>query len=112
MKKEFKAAIPSDDGVTVRPGFSNSRGYLVATLSDEKIIRREMRWNLISEIMTSPDGFFYNLTDCDVVIAKEFGTYQKQKLALRNLEIRVTEVTDITGALKDYLESVRVPADK
>jgi len=100
----MKIAIPTDDGSIVRSRFSSSRGFLVATVKSCKIIHQEMRWNLLSEMMTSEDGYFYNLADCDVVIVKEIGPVHEQILENKNITIARTGETELMTALLQYLK--------
>ena len=104
MNKKIKIAIPTDDGLMVRSRFSSSRGFFVATVKSGKIIHQELRWNLISEMMTSEEGYFYNLADCDVVIVKEVGSDYSQILETKNITIARTGETEITAAFLQYLK--------
>jgi len=108
MNKKIKIAIPTDDGSIVRSRFSSSRGFLVATVKSGKIIHQEMRWNLISEMMTSEEGYFYNLADCDVVIVNEIGQCQCQRLKAEKKDIIQTVETDIPKAFIKYLDSIPI----
>ena len=102
----MKIAIPTDDGSIVRSRFSSSRGFLVATVKSGKIIHQEMRWNLLSEFLTSEHGFFYNLVDCDVVIVNEIGSGHRELFKTRRKEIIHTDQTEISKAFLDYLDSM------
>lgn len=104
MKKRIIIAIPTDDGLIVRSRFSSSRGFLVATVKSGKIIHQEMRWNLLSEMMTSKEGYCYNLTDCDVVIIKEIGPAHAQILENKNITIARTGETELMAAFLQYLK--------
>ena len=102
----MKIAIPTDDGLIVRQHFKGSRGFVVATVKSGMIVHQEMRWNFLSEIMTSEYGFFYNLVDCDLVMVNEIGNGQRELLKVIKKEIVQTEQTDITQAFIDYLDSI------
>jgi predicted Fe-Mo cluster-binding NifX family protein len=104
MNKRIKIAIPTDDGLIVRPKFCSSRGFLVATVKSGKIIHQELRWNLLSEMITSEHRYFYNLADCDVVIVKEAGSAYVQILETKNITIARTGETEITAAFLQYLK--------
>ena len=104
MNKKMKIAIPTDDGLNIRTRFSSSRGFMVAKVKSGKIIHKEMRWNLLSEMMTSEDGYFYNLADCDVVIVKEVGPAHAQILESKNITIARTGETDVKAAFLQYLK--------
>ena len=77
---------------------------MVATVNSGKIIHREMRWNLLSEMITSEDGYFYNLADCEVVIVKEIGPAHSQILNIKNITIARTCETEIMTAFLQYLK--------
>jgi predicted Fe-Mo cluster-binding NifX family protein len=102
----IKIAIPTDDGLIVRQHFKGSRGFVVATMKAGMIIYQEMRWNFLSEIMTSEYGFFYNLVDCDLVMVNEIGNGQRDLLKVINKEIVLTDQTEIAQAFIDYLDSI------
>jgi predicted Fe-Mo cluster-binding NifX family protein len=102
----MKVAIPTDDGFIVREQFRGSRGYIVATVLEGKIIHQELRWNLLSEIMTSEHGFLYNLIDCDVIIIKKSGIINYELLQLKTFKILQTDQLEILNALTNYLESI------
>jgi predicted Fe-Mo cluster-binding NifX family protein len=108
MNKRMKIAIPTDDGLIVRTRFSSSRGFMVATVKSGKIIHQEMRWNLLSEMMTSEDGYFYNLADCDIVIVKEVGHVHAQILEIKNITIARTGETEIMAAFLQYLKCIHL----
>lgn len=104
----MKIAIPTDDGLMIRPTFSKSKGYVVATVKDRDIIHREIRWNLLSEIITSPDGIYYNLHDCHVVLVNEIGPLHDEILRTKNKQVVYTTSATVTKAFMDYLNSIPV----
>jgi predicted Fe-Mo cluster-binding NifX family protein len=103
MGNKMKIAIPTDDGLIIRQQFRGSRGFIVATILEGKIHRQELRWNLLSEILTSEHGYFYNLIDCDVVIVNEIGPRHHELLLARKKKITLTNQTEIPKALNDYV---------
>jgi len=104
MKQQIKIAIPTDDGLNVKSSYKNSRGFMVVTVISGKIIHQEMRWNLLSEMMTSEDGCFYNLADCDVVIVNEIGSAKARIFESKNIIIARTGETDLMAAFLKYLK--------
>ena len=104
--KTMKIAIPTDDGFIVREQFRGARGYVVATVLKGKIVHQELRWNLLSEILTSEHGFFYNLVDCDVMIVNEIRSGHRELFKTRRKEIIRTDQTEISKAFIDYLDSM------
>jgi predicted Fe-Mo cluster-binding NifX family protein len=99
-----KIAIPTDDGLIVNEKFKGARGFMVATIESEKIIHQEIRWNLLSQIMTSEHGSLYNLCDCDAVIVNQIGQCQCKTLEADNKIIFQTAETNINEAFKAYLD--------
>jgi len=106
MAKKIKIAVPTDDGLSIGQQFRCSRGFLVATVKEGKIVHEEMRWNLLSEIMTSEYGFFYNLVDCDIVIVNEIGNGQLELLHAIKVESVQTDQTEILKAFSTYLDKL------
>jgi predicted Fe-Mo cluster-binding NifX family protein len=107
-----KIAIPSDDGILVGQKFKSSRAFVVATIDNGEILRQELRWNLISEIMTSPHGYYYNLTDCDAVIVNEIGDGHTKLLGSINKEVFLTEESLVNNAFRVYLKEISMKAEK
>ena len=105
MENKIKIAIPTDDGLIIRQQFRGSRGFVVAAISEGKILYQELRWNLLSEILTSEHGYFYNLIDCDVVIVSDIGPRHHKLLLAKNKKIIQTNQTEIHKALNDYVSS-------
>jgi predicted Fe-Mo cluster-binding NifX family protein len=105
MKNKIKIAIPTDDGLIIRQHFRGSRGFVVATILEGKILHQELRWNLLSEILTSEHRYFYNLIDCDVVIVNEIGPRHHELLLAIKKKITLTNQTEIHKALNEYFSS-------
>jgi len=108
VEKIRKIAIPTDDGRILGEKFRGARGFLVATIESGNIVHQELRWNLLSEMINSGLGAYYNLFDCDAVIVNEIGKCLSQRLeAEKKIIIRTIE-TDIPQILIQYLESISV----
>jgi predicted Fe-Mo cluster-binding NifX family protein len=107
MRKKMKIAIPTDDGLVVGKQFLGSRGFLVATIESGKIVHKELRWNLLSEMMTSEHGSLYNLCDCDTVIVYEIGPCQCQRLKAEKKEVIQTLESKINKVFGEYLNRGR-----
>ena len=103
MNRKIKIALPTDDGLTIRQQSICAKGFFVATIKSGIIVHQELRSNLLSEILTSEDGLFYNLVDCDLVIVRGIGTRDCEYLKTNNKEIVRTHEPMITKALKNYL---------
>jgi predicted Fe-Mo cluster-binding NifX family protein len=104
MRKMTKIAIPTDDGRIIGKKFMGSRGFLVATIESGKIVHEEIRWNLLSEMMTSEHGALYNLCDCDTVIVNNIGHCHCKRLIADKKEIIQTAETKINKIFGDYLK--------
>ena len=103
MSKILKIAIPSDDGVTVKTSLCSSRGYVVATIISGIIVHQEMRWNLLSEIMTAFDGRYYNLHDCTHVIFHVISERRREILSGKGIEVILTDNDSVNEVLVDFL---------
>ena len=99
----MKVAIPTNDGESILIGFKGSRGFHVTTIESGKIVHQELRWNLLSRIMTSESGSLYNLDDCDAVIVNEIGQCQCARLKAEKIEIFQTEETLINKVFGEFL---------
>ncbi len=101
----MKIAIPTDDGLIVRQQFKSSKAFLVSTIKEGRILEQDLRWNFLSEILTSKHGYFFNLVDCDLVIVNEIGPGHTELLAAREVKIVKTKESLISQALYHYLEN-------
>jgi predicted Fe-Mo cluster-binding NifX family protein len=109
MIKKMKIAIPTDDGVIIGPQFKGSRAFLVITMQDCQILKRELRWNFLSDMMTSEHGYFYNLCDCNTVIVSDIGKGHTELLESRKIRIVHTECSLISDVLKTFLKNTLAP---
>ena len=103
----MKIAIPTNDGEVLFPGFKGSRGFHVTTIEEGKITHQELRWNLLSRIMTSENGSLYNLDDCDAVIVNNIGQCQCNRLKTGHKEIFQTGETQINKVFGEFLNGGR-----
>jgi hypothetical protein len=108
----IKIAIPTDDGEVIVQQCRCSLGFIVATVESGKIIQKELRWNLLSEILTSDEGLFYNLCDCDVVILNQISERHRTTLLDKKKSIVLTDETDVDKAFADFLGNNRKPVDR
>jgi predicted Fe-Mo cluster-binding NifX family protein len=95
----MKIAVPTDDGINIHHEFSSSRAFLVITVNSGIINEQEIRWNYLSEMLTSKSGTFYNLFDCDAVIVNSISCYHRSYLTLSEKKVIETEVKLISGIL-------------
>ena len=108
VEKIRKIAIPTDDGRILGEKFRGARGFLVATIESGNIVHQELRWNLLSEMINSGLGAYYNLFDCDAVIVNEIGQCLFQRLKTEKKIIIQTTETDIPHALIQYTEGIPI----
>ncbi|HTX88604.1 MAG TPA: hypothetical protein VMC08_06410 [Bacteroidales bacterium] len=104
----MKIAIPSDDGILVGTQFRCSRAFYVVTVNAGKITRQELRWNLLSEILTSPHGFYYNLCDCDIILLQEHENGLGEALKAKGKTVSYTCQTLVNQAVKNFLSPLSV----
>jgi predicted Fe-Mo cluster-binding NifX family protein len=104
----IRVAIPTDDGLMVSQDFLGSRAFIVATVKAGLIVHQDLRWNMLSEILTSEHGCFYNIVDCTVIIVNEIGNCNREFLKSLRKKIVHTDQTLINKAFAEYLDIVSV----
>ena len=107
----MKIAISTEDGLIIEQQCRCSRGFMVATVKSGKIVHEELRWNLLSEILTSEEGLFYNLCDCDVVIINQLSERHRAELKAKKKKIVQTDETDVSKAFRTFLNTAHNFAD-
>ncbi len=121
----MKIAAISDDGTTVSQHFGRAPLYVVLTIENGKITKKETRNKLghqnfggHEEEQLAPGqkhGFdagaqskhaamMGNISDCKVLIAGGMGYGAQESLKSRGIDTIITDVKDIEGAVKLYLE--------
>jgi hypothetical protein len=104
----MKIAVPTNDGRTIGQNYRSSRGFHVSTVCSGRIVSSEIRWNLLSEMMTSEYGFLYNLSDCDAVIVNREDEEKRGQDVLRDVEFIRTERESIDHAMRDLMATIRI----
>ena len=104
----MKIAIPSNDGLMIKCGGCSSKAFLVATIDGNVVVSQELRWNLLSEMMTSPEGIYYNLLDCDLVLLNGNSCGLLRFLKSKNIEVKYTAELTIVSALANVLSPVLI----
>ena len=102
----MKVAIPTEDGFTVNLQFAPNGSFLISTLQFGEVIEQEMRWTVNGKIVSSSDGPYKNLLDCDIVIVRAIEFNQRSFLDLHKIVVVNTEETIITKVLMNYLQTV------
>jgi hypothetical protein len=102
----MKIAIPTSDGVNIGENIRSSRGFCVTTIKSSKIVHRELRWNLLSHILTNDEGALYNLHDCDAVIVMSISGCHKQRLTEKNKKVIETTHLLIEEAISGYIKNI------
>jgi len=100
----MKIAIPTDDAIMLSAHVNNPKGYLVLTVEGGEIINEELRWNKLSDILTSDNGIFHNLMDCSAVMVNITSKNIDEYFQAKNIEIITTREVIITKVILDYLE--------
>ena len=101
----MKIAIPTNDGLSISPDFGQAKGFLIVTSELGEITNEELRWNKLSDILCSGDGFLTHVSDCQVIMVNHIGTTFSGLLNGEKKEIVRTEETIITNAYIRYLEN-------
>lgn len=104
----MKIAIPTQDGIMIAPYLGRPKGFLVLTIELGEIVNEEIRWNILSDILTSEDGYMYNLKDCSVIIAQEISDRVCKWLKLKQIQVICSKEVIITKIVMDYLTTTLV----
>jgi predicted Fe-Mo cluster-binding NifX family protein len=102
----MKIAIPTNDGFSINPHFTITRGFLVSTIQFGEVIEQEMRWNPNNEVLKSVEESYKTLIDCDIVIVREITLNQNDFLTSHRIDVIKTDETIITKVLMWYLQTV------
>lgn len=95
----MKIAFSTDDGLTIKKESSCPRGFLVVVVESGNIVRQEVRWNHLSDILTSEHGTLYNLFDCDVVVLNQISSCHRAILSKQEKQVIQTDETSISSIL-------------
>jgi hypothetical protein len=106
----MKIAIPTNDGEHVTSYLRTPRGFMIATVNDASEPVYEMRWNLLSEILTSGWDGMYRLGDCDAVMTIDIQERYSIRLIAADKKVISTSQSTIEDAINEYLEGKRIPA--
>jgi predicted Fe-Mo cluster-binding NifX family protein len=121
--KAIKVAAITDDGETISQHFGRAQFYLVATIENGQIVKRELRNKLgHAHFANQPhpeeqsgqphgmDSVSHNkhlqmaeaIADCEALLCRGMGAYESMK----TLDIRpvVTEIAVINEAVEAYIE--------
>ena len=125
----MKIAAVSEDGVTISQNFGRAPFYVVLTVKDDKVILREKRDKLCHDqfagepherhgAQASPGHGFEpesqnrharmaeTIADCDVLLARGMGSGAYESLWHVGVRPFITDVADISEAVKGYLAGV------
>ena len=118
-------AVITDDGNTISQHFGRATYYLVATIENGQIVKREMRSKLghnhfagqhhAGEGPTGPHGLDTDshnkhlqmsevINDCQALICGGMGGGAYQSMQARGIRPIVTDITDIDQAILAYIE--------
>lgn len=121
-----KAAIITEDGKTISQHFGRAPYYLVATVEDGKVTRKEMRDKLGHQNFKEEEGHHVHdpsqphgfdegsrdkhlrmsdaITDCEVLIAGGMGWGAKKHMQDRGIEVIMTQSGDIDLAIDKWIK--------
>ena len=121
----MKIAVISEDGATISQHFGRAPLYVVATVENGNVIKKETRnkmghQHFASNSHSEPaqgerhgydadsqskhDQMAQSIDDCQVLLAGGMGWGAYDSLKSRGIEIIITDVSDIDEAVKTYLE--------
>jgi predicted Fe-Mo cluster-binding NifX family protein len=119
----MKIAVVSDDGVYVSQHFGRAMLYVVATVENSKVVKKEHRPKvahhhvIFSDIKAKRQGkhgydadsqskhdqMFKSINDCQVLIAGGMGWGAYESMISYHIETIVTEINSINEAIGLYL---------
>jgi hypothetical protein len=99
----MKIAIPTDDGIMLPASSKNSKGYLVLTINGGEITNEELRWNKLSDLLTSENGIPQSLNDCPCVIVNPCFNGLEGLIKSKKIEAIITKEVIITKVIMEYL---------
>jgi predicted Fe-Mo cluster-binding NifX family protein len=100
----MKAAIPTNDGITMTSSFEQARGFLVLSIELGKIVKEELIWNNTSYCADAPDGFLAPVKDCSAVFAEKIADPLKSALGDKGISLIRSHDSIITNVIVNYLE--------
>lgn len=110
----FKIAIASDDEQTIAPHFGRTRGFKIFEIQDNEIKSQEYRLNTFTGHARGLEGARHEvdrhgpilaaLQDCSVVISHGMGRRIYEDLKAFNIQVFITDETDVQAALELYLK--------
>lgn len=99
----MKAAIPTDDGLTMASSFEEAKGFLVLNIEFGKVVREEMIGNKPGS--TSANGNVFDLlNDCTAVLACNISDSSKAILENRKISVIDSQDNIVTNVIINYLE--------
>ncbi|MEI7980126.1 MAG: hypothetical protein WCI71_00640 [Bacteroidota bacterium] len=99
----MKIAVPTNDGLNVTPIFEQAKGTLVISVEFGEITGEEMRWNKLSDILNSPEGFLCHVSDCDTVMVNRISERFSNILTQKGKEVYPMDETIITTAFLRFM---------
>ncbi len=120
----FKVAAITDDGNTISQHFGRAGYYLVATIENGQIMKRELRNKIghahfanqphVEEQPGQPHGMdtaSHNkhlqmaeaISDCEALLCRGMGMGAYQSMQIRGIRPVVTDISDIDEAIKAYI---------
>ncbi len=120
----MKIALITDDGKTISQHFGRARYYLVATIENSRVVKKEQRPKAghhteglqESHVATGePHGFdkhaqashadmMANIADCQLVIAGGMGWGAQASLKQAGINVHMTDKTNIDEVLQLYIK--------
>jgi len=99
----MKAAIPTNDGLSMAPSFEDASNFLVLSIELGKVVKEEMIGSKPGRSSTS-NNVFDLLKDCTTVLAGNITDASKTILEQKNISVVSRQDSIITNIIIDYLE--------
>jgi predicted Fe-Mo cluster-binding NifX family protein len=101
----MKIAIESDDGVTLKSPFTQTKGYIICEVENteleksEYVLLRNARKNADQKVRSA-----FRLSDCRTVISRGMNNKNQSLLKEKGIEVFITFKTKAKDALSSYLK--------
>jgi|GEM_PF-2349258 len=101
----MKIAIESNDGVTLKSPFSQTRGYIICDVENADVDKSEYVEIYTTRSKTRPKtGSAFRLSDCCAIITRGMNNENQHLLKEKGIEVFITFNTMAKDALRSYMK--------
>jgi len=104
----MKIAIASDDQIHIAAHFGRVKGFVIAEIEQNQVIKKEYRQNIGKHTgecgSCDHDKMIENIKDCAVVISYGMGHRIFNDLSHNDIEAVVTDVETVEKAIEQFMQ--------